>query len=171
VFLLSSLEGFDDDEVAAITGTAPAAVPGMVEAAGRALLRQPQTRVLIIEDEWFIATDLTRIIESMGHVVVGQATRRETAVAQARILNPGLILADVRLGRDNAGLDAVQDILRTAQVPVVFVTGYPERLLTGREPEPTYLVSKPFTEQAVKAVVAQALFFEMAPSRPAEFSD
>lgn len=171
VFLLSSLEGFDDEEVAAITGTAATAVPAMVEAAGRELLHQPETRVLIIEDEWFIASDLTRIVESMGHLVVGQATRRETAVAQARILNPGLILADIRLGRDNAGLDAVEDILRTARVPVVFVTGYPERLLTGREPEPTYLVSKPFTDQAVKAVIAQALFFETAPIRPAQFSD
>jgi CheY-like chemotaxis protein len=164
MFLLSSMEGFDEEEVAVITDTNPVLVQAMVEEAEQALSRELETRVLIIEDEWFIAADLTRIVESMGHTVVGQATRRDTAIAQASILKPGLILADIRLGRDNAGIEAVGEILKAAPVPVVFVTGYPERLLTGREPEPTYLVAKPFSDQAVKAMVAQALFFESAPT-------
>jgi hypothetical protein len=45
-------------------------------------------------------------------------------------------------------------------VPVIFITAYPERLLTGDRPEPTYLVTKPFQEASVRAAISQALFFQ-----------
>ena len=45
-------------------------------------------------------------------------------------------------------------------VPVVFITAYPERLLTGERPEPAFLITKPFQPETVKAVISQALFFE-----------
>jgi two-component SAPR family response regulator len=63
------------------------------------------------------------------------------------------------LADGSSGLDAVDDILAIAQVPVIFITAYPERLLTGDRPEPTYLVTKPFQEGTVKTTISQALFF------------
>ena len=84
---------------------------------------------------------------------------RDEAVAQALARRPGLVLADIQLADDSSGIDAVEDILRVAQVPVVFITAYPERLLTGERPEPTYLVTKPFREDTVRVAISQALFF------------
>jgi hypothetical protein len=53
-------------------------------------------------------------------------------------------------------------------VPVIFITAYPERLLTGERPEPTFLVTKPFRPEVVKAIISQALFFDRrAGVRPA----
>jgi FixJ family two-component response regulator len=80
-------------------------------------------------------------------------------VALARAERPGLVLADVRLADGSSGLDAVNDILEEFGVPVIFITAYPESLLTGQRPEPTFLISKPFRAETVKAIVSQALFF------------
>ena len=44
-------------------------------------------------------------------------------------------------------------------VPVIFITAFPERLLTGERPEPTFLITKPFQPETVKAAIGQALFF------------
>ena len=46
------------------------------------------------------------------------------------------------------------------KVPVIFITAFPERLLTGERPEPTFLITKPFQRSTVKAAIAQALFFD-----------
>ena len=42
---------------------------------------------------------------------------------------------------------------------MIFITAFPERLLTGERPEPTFLVTKPFNPDMVKALISQALFF------------
>ena len=94
---------------------------------------------------------------------IGDARGRyptDDALAAAKIANPGLVVADIRLADGSSGLDAVNDLLTSLTVPVIFVTAFPERLTTGSRPEPTFLISKPFREEAVKATVSQALFFD-----------
>ena len=73
---------------------------------------------------------------------------------------PGIVLADIQLADGSSGIDAVNEILEKDALPVIFITAYPERLLTGERPEPTFLVTKPFREETVKALISQALFFE-----------
>ncbi|WP_181700270.1 response regulator [Chthonobacter albigriseus] len=166
VFLLSFMEGFNESEIAWITDRRRDDIRALIEAAERAIDHQLETRVLIIEDEWLIAADVKRVVEDMGHIVVGVASRRETAVAQAKILRPGLILSDIQLDDDMAGINAVEEILEAFSVPVVFVTGHSDRLLTGSGLEPTYVVGKPFDDATLRAVISQALFFEAATSAP-----
>jgi len=48
---------------------------------------------------------------------------------------------------------------------VIFVTAFPERLTTGRRPEPTFLIPKPFREEAITAIVSQVLFFDQQAKR------
>src|SRR5205085_10570100 len=81
-----------------------------------------------------------------------------TTLANAK--RPGLILADIQLADGSSGLDAVNEILRQFEVPVIFITAYPERFLTGERPEPAFLIAKPFQPATVSAVLRQALFFE-----------
>jgi CheY-like chemotaxis protein len=92
--------------------------------------------------------------------VLGVARTHSEAVALGKNKRPGLILADIQLADGSSGLDAVNDLLRTFQVPVIFITAYPERFLTGERPEPAFLIAKPFQPATVSAVVSQALFFE-----------
>ena len=71
-----------------------------------------------------------------------------------------MILADIQLADGSSGLEAVNEILTKFDVPVIFITAYPERLLTGARPEPTFLIAKPFQPDTVKATISQALFFD-----------
>ncbi|MCW5702429.1 MAG: response regulator [Bradyrhizobium sp.] len=159
-FLLLSLEGFSEEEVAFILGVDVAETRRLADAAGREMADDIATDVLIIEDETFIAMDLESLVKGLGHNVIGVARTHGDAIALAKNRKPGLILADIQLADGSSGLDAVNELLRTFEVPVVFITAYPERFLTGERPEPAFLISKPFQPAMVSAVASQALFFQ-----------
>ena len=158
-FLLLSLEGFSEEEVAFILGIDVAETRKLADAAGREMAAEIATDVLIIEDETFIAMDLETLVESLGHRVLGIARTHTEALAIAREKSPGLILADIQLADGSSGLDAVNDLLKSFEVPVIFITAYPERFLTGERPEPAFLIAKPFQPAMVSAIASQALFF------------
>ena len=160
--LLTSLEGFSSDDAAYLIAASPEDVDSLVAEALGEIERQTLADVLIIEDEPIIAMDIETIVRDLGHNVTGVAVTRDEAVAQARQHPPGLVLADIQLADDSSGIDAVKDILHEFKVPVIFITAFPERLLTGERPEPTFLITKPFQRSTVKAQIAQALFFDTA---------
>ena len=159
-FLLLSLEGFSEEEVGFILDKDVAETRKLADAAGREMAAEIATDVLIIEDETFIAMDLESLVKNLGHNVIGVARTHTDAVALAKNRRPGLILADIQLADGSSGLDAVNELLKTFEVPVVFITAYPERFLTGERPEPAFLISKPFQPAMVSAVASQALFFQ-----------
>ena len=165
VFLLLSLEGFSESQVAYILDCDVKDVRNYSEAAGRELAAEIATDVLIIEDETFIAMDLESLVESLGHRVLGVARTHTEALALAKKKTPGLILADIQLADGSSGLDAVNELLKVFEVPVVFITAYPERFLTGERPEPAFLIAKPFQPSTVSAIASQALFFERSAKR------
>ena len=164
-FLLLSVEGFSEAEAAQVLDIPVAQLRALVEESGRELATDIATDVLIIEDEAFIAFDLEGLVESLGHRVIGIARTREEALAIAGKKRPGLILADIQLADGSSGLDAVNDMLETFETPVIFITAYPERFLTGERPEPAFLIAKPYQPSTVSAILSQALFFEHKASR------
>ena len=164
-FLLSCLEGFSEEETAAILGVDTEGVRKLVDEAGRELAADMATDILIIEDEPLIAMDLESLVEGLGHNVTGVARTRTEAVKLAATKRPGLILADIQLADGSSGLDAVNDLLKSFEVPVIFITAYPERFLTGERPEPAFLIAKPFQPANVSAVISQALFFQQSARR------
>jgi len=164
--LLTAMEGFSYAEVASILQVPMAQVEAQVVEAQREIDTQVATRVLIIEDEWVIALDLKTLVSELGHEVIGVAPTHKKALELAKSGDFGLVLADIQLADGSSGIDAVTDILADFNVPVIFITAFPDRLLTGERPEPTYLITKPFLGETVKATVAQALFFHEAKSAP-----
>jgi DNA-directed RNA polymerase specialized sigma24 family protein len=159
-FLLSAVEGFTPQEVVQILGVDADALEDLIDSAGREIAAQVATDVLIIEDEPMIAMDLESIVEGLGHRVTAVARTHKEAVSAAAKATPGLVLADIQLADGSSGLDAVNEMLGSFEVPVVFITAYPDRLLTGERPEPAFLITKPYQPDTVKAIVSQALFFE-----------
>jgi CheY-like chemotaxis protein len=164
-FLLVALEGFAEPDAARILDIDVMTLRGLVEESGRELAAEIATDVLIIEDDTFIAMELETLVESLGHRVLGVARTHAEAVALTKKKKPGLILADIQLADGSSGLDAVNDLLRTFEVPVIFITAYPERFLTGERPEPAFLIAKPFQPATVSAIASQALFFERSAKR------
>jgi DNA-directed RNA polymerase specialized sigma24 family protein len=160
-FLLAALEEFPTSDIAAILQTTDDDVRRLVDTAGQEIAEQITAKVMIIEDEPLIALDIEGLVSELGHDVVGIATTRKEATELAGNTKPGIVLADIQLADGSSGIDAVNDILKTLDIPVVFITAYPERLLTGERAEPTFLITKPFKPEMVKAVISQALFFDV----------
>jgi DNA-directed RNA polymerase specialized sigma24 family protein/CheY-like chemotaxis protein len=159
ILLLTALEGFSVAEAGIITGTDHGTVETLLAEAVGELDRESRTSVLIIEDEPLIAMELEQIVRELGHTVAGVATAHADAVAAFEATDAGLVLADIQLADGSSGIDAVQDILAIAPVPAIFITAFPERLLTGGRVEPTFLISKPFRENTVRAAISQSLMF------------
>ena len=162
--LLTALEDFSIEEAAQVMDLEPGQVEGLIQEAIAEIDRESATTVLIIEDEPLISMQLEDLVRSLGHEICGTAATRTQAQEITARHQPGLVLADIQLADGSSGLDAVDDILSIGEVPVIFITAYPERLLTGTRPEPTYLITKPFQESTVRAAISQALFFNS--SRP-----
>jgi len=165
--LLTAVEAFSPEEAAFIIDESPDEVEKAILDAQKTIDTQLASRVLIIEDEPIIAMDLENLVTELGHKVVAVAATKDEAVAKAHSERPGLVLADINLGEGGSGIDAVSEILSAFDIPVIFITAYPEKLLTGERPEPTYLIAKPFLPETVQATVGQALFFHPAAKQAA----
>lgn len=157
--LLTAVEGFSIEETARILGIESMAVRADIAMARAQLAEDLSCDVMIIEDETIIALHIKSIVRDIGHRVVGVARTRDEAVALAAETQPELVLADICLADGSSGIDAVKDILSAMNVPIIFVTAFPERLLTGERPEPTYLITKPFEAAVLTATISQALLF------------
>jgi CheY-like chemotaxis protein len=159
-FLLVAVEGFSEDEAAEILDVGDQEFSELLAQASNEISRQVATDVLIIEDEPLIAMDIEEMVESLGHRVVGTARTHAEAVTMFGKMRPRMVLADIQLADGSSGIEAVNEILSSTSVPVIFITAFPERLLTGERPEPAFLVTKPFNPDMVKALISQALFFD-----------
>lgn len=158
-FLLVSLEGFSTAAAAEIMNVDETAFSRLIDDASRQIAEQVTTDIMIIEDEPLIALDIEQMVSDLGHRVTGIARTHAEAVKLFDKTSPKMVLADIQLADGSSGIDAVNEILKTDHVPVIFITAFPERLLTGERPEPAFLVTKPFNPDMVKALISQALFF------------
>ncbi|MGY6634006.1 MAG: response regulator [Alkalilacustris sp.] len=158
--LLRSIEEFRHDEIARIMDITQDEAEELIAIAFREMENSLCGRVMIIEDEPLIAMDLRSIVSDMGHSVTGIARTRDQAVTLGRAERPDLILADIQLADNSSGIDAVGDLLaELGDLPVIFITAFPDRLLTGEKPEPAFLITKPFSVEQVRSAVSQAMFF------------
>ncbi len=157
LLLLTSLEELDPHIAAEIVGIDRDQAHTRLEQARISLRRAISADVLIIEDEPIIAMDIEELVTSSGHRVVGVASTESEAVTIAAQTKPTLILADINLGLGGDGTSAVTRILREHYAPVIFVTAYPERLLTGEALEPAFVITKPFEPTTLAIATYQAV--------------
>jgi len=159
-FLLKSLEGFAVADIAHILDCYLTDAENLIAEGSREIAEHLQTDVLIIEDEPLIALDLEELVLGLGHRVTGIARTHAEALTLIGRKSPGIVLSDIKLVDGSSGLSAVNDILKKHNVPVIFITAYPERFLKGDKPEPAFLVTKPYLPETIRALISQALFFD-----------
>jgi DNA-directed RNA polymerase specialized sigma24 family protein len=158
--LLHTIEAFSFKDIGAIMEVETTEAEDLVAIAVSEMESSVRGKVMIIEDEAIIAMDIHSIVSEMGHEITGIARTRNAAVDMGIRDRPDLILADIQLADKSSGIDAVNDLLKQfGEMPVIFITAFPERLLTGERPEPAFLISKPYSEDEVRAAVSQAMFF------------
>jgi CheY-like chemotaxis protein/DNA-directed RNA polymerase specialized sigma24 family protein len=158
--LLHTIEEFEIADIATIMQIDEDEARHLINVARQEMGDSVSGRVLVIEDEAIIAMDLQDIVADMGHSITGVARTADSAVDLAKTERPDLILSDIQLADGSSGIDAVNEILKAAQdIPVIFITAFPERLLTGERPEPAFVITKPYSEEQVRSAVSQAMFF------------
>ncbi|MAQ83325.1 MAG: response regulator [Maritimibacter sp.] len=158
--LLRTVEEFSAEEIAAVMELEVSDVSHLIDVARREMEEAVKGRVMVIEDEAIIAMDLQDIVAEMGHAITGVARTASAAVNLAGKEKPDLILSDIQLADGSSGIDAVNEILAAASdIPVIFITAFPERLLTGERPEPAFVITKPYSEEQVRSAISQAMFF------------
>lgn len=155
--LLTSLEGLTMPEAAQVLAIDEGEAETTIADAREKVKQTVSTDVLIIEDEPVIALDIRLLVSRCGHKVVGVAASEAEAIRIAHETKPGLILADVNLGRGGDGITAVRRILESVDIPVIFVTAYPERLLTAEGVEPAFIINKPFDRMTLAIATYQAI--------------
>jgi len=157
LLLLTTVEELSPADAARVTGLDEAEAARRIQLARAAIKAAVVTRVLIIEDEPIIAMDLRMLLEDCGHTVIGIASSEAQALRLATEQNAGLIIADINLGRGGNGIEAVRNILTRMEVPVIFVTAYPEDLLTAEGVEPAFVMRKPFDRFMLAVFTYQAI--------------
>ncbi|MGR3492945.1 MAG: response regulator [Shimia sp.] len=158
--LLHTIEELSVEEVGQVMQVDAREAQSYIDLAAREMADANSGKVMIIEDEPIIAMDLEAIVAEMGHRITGIARTEREAIELASTETPDLILSDIQLADDSSGIDAVHNILSNGlECPVIFITAFPERLLTGEGKEPAFLISKPYRDDQVRSAVSQAMFF------------
>jgi CheY-like chemotaxis protein/DNA-directed RNA polymerase specialized sigma24 family protein len=157
VVLLCKVEQFTIDDVARIMGLPRGDINRIAVAASKTLAGIEHHSILIIEDEYLIARDLSRIVEQMGYSVCGVVGNADAAINVAALQKPSLLLADLQLADGEfGGVQAAEQIASSADIPVVFVTAYPNMAIESSLKSPV-IVRKPFHPASVVHAVRQAL--------------
>ena len=155
--LLIAVEGFDEPTARKVLSVDRTELKILLDLAERAFAETTATGLLIIEDEPLIASQLKRIAEGLGHRVVGIADTASRAVAMSEMHAPDIVLCDIHLADGSLGTDAITEMNLPSEVPVVFITAYPEKYLSTLNEGPSYLITKPFDADYLRAVIGHAL--------------
>lgn len=155
--LLIAVEDFPEFVTRRVLGVESDELAELIEMAEQDFAASTATSLMIIEDEPLISAQLKRLSEGLGHTVIGIASTAERAVEMQANRDPDIVLCDIHLADGSLGTDAIAAMNLPDHVPVVFITAYPEEYLSTLNTGPSYLITKPFDPEYVKAVIGHAL--------------
>jgi PAS domain S-box-containing protein len=116
-------------------------------------------KILVVEDEKVVATDIEECLHKLGYSVVGAAASALGAIKRAVETEPDLVLMDIKLKGSLDGVDAAGELHDRLGIPVVYLTAYAdgEILERAKQTSPAGYVLKPFDERALRSAVEIAL--------------
>jgi len=115
-------------------------------------------RVLIVEDEPLVRTDIEDALRQAGYEVAGSAISGEEAIAKSRSLRPDIVLMDITLRGAMTGSTAAQFIQEEMPVPIIFVSAQSTFEKMDESALPNFRVEKPFTrEELIDALIAASV--------------
>lgn len=119
----------------------------------------PPTKILVIEDDQLVATDLKEMLEGLGYAVFQPVSSGEAAIAQMPTLQPDLVLMDVNLAGEMDDVEASAQIQLDFDIPVVFLTTNADYLTLERIKaiRPFGYVLKPYDEKVLSTAINIAL--------------
>ena len=117
-------------------------------------------KILIVEDEPIIATDLEMTLEKIGYQVTNTVEDATTAIRSIKNNKPDLILLDINIEGETDGVMLAQDININYQIPFVFLTSNTDSFTINRvkRTNPVGFIVKPFTEKDLLSNIEIGLF-------------
>lgn len=119
-----------------------------------------EARILIVEDELIIASDLSDSLQSFGHAVVGVAKSGNEALSLAKETHPDLVMMDVVLQGEMDGIQVAEQLRSTLGVPVLYLSSYGDndKLERAKRTKPHAYLIKPWSEGELQAAICLALY-------------
>ena len=119
-------------------------------------------KVLIVEDDFMLCLINKKSIELIGHTVVATAANGADAVEEAKKHKPDVVLMDLRLDGEMDGIDAMNEIAKFSNVPVIYLTGNSDEINKKRAAKTNVLG---FCVKPVHFEELQTLFSKVKPTR------
>jgi DNA-binding response OmpR family regulator len=107
-------------------------------------------RVLVVEDEYYIATDTARALRGAGAEVMGPCSNEIAANAQVAQTRPDAVIVDINLG-DGPSF-SLAGSLKQRGIPFLFVTGYDEEVIPVEFDDVTRLQKPVELRQMIDAI-------------------
>lgn len=123
-------------------------------------VREPMSKVLIVEDDILLALGMADVVSLAGDEVNGTWSRASEAIEKARETHPHIAVLDIRLAAGRDGVEAAAILKHLCGAEVVFVSAESEHrnLERAKSVEPVALLPKPCPPQdllrAVQKVVS-----------------
>jgi DNA-binding NarL/FixJ family response regulator len=116
--------------------------------------------ILIVDDEIDFLTYLDEALTQMGYEIAGMAITGESAVENARLLRPDLILMNIVMPGRLDGIDAARIIHDEMEVPIIFVSAHSEKKIVDRAKEagPSAYLMKPVQEEELQIAIELAMY-------------
>ncbi len=112
-------------------------------------------KVIIVEDDLILNLLYESYLERLGFETEGELVYGKTAIEAAKKLDPDLIIMDISLEGDIDGIDAMLEIRKFSDVPVIYITGNSDTYHHERARETDYLdyLTKPIEFDDLKNAV------------------
>ena len=125
----------------------------------RKLEAMTKKRIMVVEDEGIVAMDIRFKLNEMGYEVPAVVFSGEKAVEKALELHPDLILMDIKLKGKMDGVEAVEKIKCSLDIPVVYLTAYADNntIDQAKMTEPAGVLIKPFETEELYKIIEEAL--------------
>jgi PAS domain S-box-containing protein len=125
-------------------------------------------RILVVEDERIVATDISQCLQQLGYEVVATAVSAVDALRQAVRKSPDLVLMDIKLKGGIDGVQAAEALYERMNMPIVYLTSFADSATVERSKQtfPSGYVLKPFDERSLRIAVELALHRHRAARRP-----
>jgi DNA-binding NarL/FixJ family response regulator len=116
-------------------------------------------RILIIEDDFLVASELQAGLSEAGFDVIGIAMTADEAIAMAKAERPVLAIVDIRLAGRRDGVEAAIELLQAHSIRSIFATAHadPETRRRAQPAAPLAWVVKPYNASALVPLIRQAL--------------
>ena len=115
--------------------------------------------ILVVEDEPFIAENISNKLKELGYIVAGTVESGEAALKHALRVNPDVVLFDINLAGDLDGIEAARLMQHEMQVVVIYLTSLNDKhtFARARKTEPAAWLEKPFNSRGLKQTIELAM--------------